>query len=90
MSGDLCTCDDKKVKNVLKAGPTIFCITAFLLAVIPNQKQLAFILVAPKIVENQNIQNGLVNSTEILNLGTQYIKDRLQKINEEIANENNK
>lgn len=81
--------DDKKVRRVLKAGPIICCIAALLLAMIPSQKQLAFILVAPKIIENQDIQNGLQNSTEVFNLGTQYLKETLKQLGEEIVNENN-
>lgn len=44
---------------------------------IPSQKQLAFIIAAPYIVENQQLQEAGKNSAEILKLGTEYIKDVL-------------
>jgi hypothetical protein len=44
---------------------------------IPSQKQLAFIIAAPYIVENQQLQEAGKNSAEIIKLGTEYVKDVL-------------
>ena len=44
---------------------------------IPSQKQLAFIIAAPYIVENQQLQEAGKNSAEIIKLGTEYVKDIL-------------
>lgn len=50
---------------------------------IPSQKQLAFIIAAPYIVENQQLQDAGKNSAEIIKLGTEYVKEILQeKVNE--------
>lgn len=52
----------------------IFLLTIF----IPSQKQLAFIIAAPYIVENQQLQEAGQNSAEIIKLGTEYVKDILK------------
>lgn len=44
---------------------------------LPSQKQLAFIITAPYIVENQQLQEAGKNSAEIIKLGTEYVKDIL-------------
>ncbi len=44
---------------------------------LPSQKQLAFIIAAPYIVENQQLQEAGKNSAEIIKLGTEYVKDVL-------------
>lgn len=44
---------------------------------IPSQKQLAFIIAAPYIIENQQLQEAGKNSAEIIKLGTEYVKDKL-------------
>ena len=44
---------------------------------LPSQKQMAFIIAAPYIVENQQLQEAGKNSAEIIKLGTEYVKDIL-------------
>lgn len=53
------------------------CIFSLIITFIPNQKQLAFIIAAPYIVENQQLQEAGKNSTEIIKLGTEYLKQSL-------------
>lgn len=48
---------------------------------IPNQKQMAFIIAAPYIIENQQLQEAGKNSTEIIKLGTEYLKNLLEEKN---------
>lgn len=53
------------------------CIFSLIITFIPNQKQLAFIIAAPYIVENQQLQEAGKNSAEIIKLGTEYLKQSL-------------
>ena len=41
---------------------------------IPSQKQLAFIIAAPYIIENEDLQQAGQNTAEIIKLGTEYLK----------------
>lgn len=56
--------------------PFLICIT-LLNMFIPSQKQLAFIIAAPYIVENEDLQQAGKNTGEIIKLGTEYLKDTL-------------
>lgn len=47
----------------------------------PSQKQLAFIISAPYVVENQDIREAGKNVAEIAKLGTEYLKDVLKETN---------
>lgn len=53
------------------------CIFSLIITFIPNQKQLAFIIAAPYIVENQQLQEAGKNTAEIIKLGTEYLKQSL-------------
>lgn len=71
-------CDNYKL--LIKCGKWLYPVFAFtfLLSIfIPSQKQLAFIIAAPYIVENQQLQEAGKNSAEIIKLGTEYVKDVL-------------
>lgn len=71
-------CDNYKflVKCAKWLYPVYACI--FLLTVfIPSQKQMAFIIAAPYIIENQQLQEAGQNSAEIIKLGTEYVKNIL-------------
>ena len=46
---------------------------------IPSQKQLAFIIAAPYIIENEDLQQAGKNTTEIIKLGTEYLKGVLNE-----------
>ena len=48
---------------------------------IPSQKQLAFIIAAPYIIENEDLQQAGKNTTEIIKLGTEYLKEILNDSN---------
>jgi len=65
------------LKKWFKRAITIFIITMTFYTLLPSQKQLAFIIAAPYIVENQQLQEAGKNSAEIIKLGTEYVKDVL-------------
>lgn len=72
--------DDDLHKNIIKIGKgfiPFYVVLALLQTFIPSQKQLAFIIAAPYIVENQQLQEAGKNSAEIIKLGTEYVKDVL-------------
>lgn len=58
--------------------PLLVCIT-LLNTFIPSQKQLAFIIAAPYIIENEDLQQAGKNTTEIIKLGTEYLKGVLDE-----------
>lgn len=69
-------------KTKLDFGPvkllfSLGCIFSLIMTFIPNQKQLAFIIAAPYILENQQLQEAGKNSAEIIRLGTEYLKQSL-------------
>jgi hypothetical protein len=71
-------CDNYKIfirwsKWLYPVFAFVFLLNMFL----PSQKQLAFIIAAPYIVENQQLQEAGKNSAEIIKLGTEYVKDVL-------------
>ena len=71
--------DEKKELN-LKSVYLCFIfgwILSFIITFIPNQKQLAFVIAAPYIIENQQLQDASKNSVEIIKLGTEYLKQTL-------------
>lgn len=60
-----------------------------LFTLIPSQKQMAFVIAAPYIIENENIQDAGDNLTEIIKEGTGYLKDVLyEKRTQTISNGN--
>ena len=69
--------DLKEAEKIFKPAFYIMIVTGFLQTFIPSQKQLAFIIAAPYIVENQQLQEAGKNSAEIIKLGTEYVKDVL-------------
>jgi hypothetical protein len=80
--GSIITCaypDDehKFFTKLLKKVTPYFIAMATFFAFLPSQKQLAFIIAAPYIVENQQLQEASKNSAEIIKLGTEYVKDVL-------------
>lgn len=67
-------------KTIIKVGKgfiPFYVVLTLLQTFIPSQKQLAFIIAAPYIVENQQLQEAGKNSAEIIKLGTEYLKDVL-------------
>lgn len=72
--------DDDNYKLLIKCGKWLYPVLAFMFLLnmlIPSQKQLAFIIAAPYIVNNQQLQETGQNSAEIIKLGTEYAKDIL-------------
>lgn len=72
--------EDEKNEADLKSACLCFIfgwILSFIITFIPNQKQLAFIIAAPYIMENQQLQDTSKNSVEIIKLGTEYLKQTL-------------
>ena len=72
--------DDDLHKTIVRIGKwfvPFYSILILLQTFIPSQKQLAFIIAAPYIVENQQLQEAGKNSAEIIKLGTEYVKDIL-------------
>lgn len=78
--------DDDLHKTLTKIGKwfvPIYFILIMSHTFIPSQKQLAFIIAAPYVIENQDLKDISKNSTEIIKLGTEYVKDILkEKVNE--------
>lgn len=71
--------DFKFFKSV---GKVFYPVTALLILLntfIPTQKQLAFIIAAPYIIENEDLQQAGKNTTEIIKLGTEYLKEILDE-----------
>ena len=71
------TDDLEEAEKIFKPAFYITIVLCLLQTFIPSQKQLAFIIAAPYIVENQQLQEAGKNSAEIIKLGTEYVKDVL-------------
>ena len=76
--------EDKKMSEIkdedFKTASLLFvlgCVFSLITTFIPNQKQLAFIIAAPYIVENKELQEASKNSVEIIKLGAEYLKQTL-------------
>ena len=67
----------KVIRKIGKWFVPFYVILILLQTFIPSQKQLAFIIAAPYIVEKQQLQEAGKNSAEIIKLGTEYVKDVL-------------
>ena len=67
----------KTIEKIGKAFIPFYVVLILLQTFIPSQKQLAFIIAAPYIVENQQLQEAGKNSAELIKLGTEYVKDIL-------------
>lgn len=67
----------EETKKFFKPAFYVVIVLGLLQTFIPSQKQLAFIIAAPYIVENQQLQEAGKNSAEIIKLGTEYVKDVL-------------
>jgi uncharacterized protein YqhQ len=67
-----------------RIGKVLYPVTVLLILLntfIPTQKQLAFIIAAPYIIENEDLQQAGKNTTEIIKLGTEYLKEILDDNN---------
>ena len=74
--------DDFQIfKKIGKVFYPVLALLVMLTTFIPNQKQLAFIIAAPYIIENEDLQQAGKNTTEIIKLGTEYLKEILNDSN---------
>jgi hypothetical protein len=73
--------DAKAIGKMLKIYSPIYGVVVLLSILIPSQRQLAFIIAAPYIVENKDIQQATSNSAEIIKLGTEYLRNILKQRN---------
>lgn len=74
--------DDFKIFK--RIGKVLYPMTVLLVLLntfIPNQRQLAFVIAAPYIIENEDLQQAGKNTTEIIKLGTEYLKEILNDSN---------
>ena len=71
----------KLTRSVAKWFYPLYAVLLMLNTFIPNQKQLAFIIAAPYIIENEDLQQAGKNTTEIIKLGTEYLKEILNDSN---------
>lgn len=72
--------DEDNYKFLIKCAKWLYPMYAFIFVLnvfTPSQKQMAFIIAAPYIIENQQLQEAGKNSAEIIKLGTEYVKDIL-------------
>ena len=83
--GSTITMDDpeedvhKTLTKVLKRVAPYFIVMSTLFTFFPSQKQMAFVIAAPHVVENQELRDAGKNSAEIIKLGTEYVKEILQE-----------
>lgn len=68
----------KVVKKPCKVSWITLIISSILVTFVPSQKQAAFIIVAPAIVENKDVQGTLKNIPELTKLGTDYLVEMLK------------
>lgn len=72
--------DDFKIfKKIGKIVYPVLVLLLLLATFVPSQKQLAFIIAAPYIVENKDLQQAGKNTGEIIKLGTEYLKEVLHE-----------
>lgn len=67
--------------NLVKIGKWLYptwIISILLITFLPSQKQMAFIIAAPYIIENQELKDAGKNTTDIIKLGTEYLKEALR------------
>lgn len=83
---------DNNEDSFKEKGKTFFkwCIAILMLITfVPSQRQMAFVIAAPYIIENENIQDADDNLTEIIKEGTNYLKDVLyEKRTQTVSNGN--
>lgn len=83
ISYDCCTSDEfKKVYAVmiktLKVSLVTCIVSITINTFIPTHKQLAFVIAAPYIVENKDVQEIGQNTLDIIKEGTEYLKESLK------------
>ena len=74
----------KKIKNIffLLIIP-LYCLSFIIATLIPTSKEMAFIYIAPAIVNNKDVQKTIQKIPELSGLGLEYINELLKtKIDE--------
>lgn len=66
----------EKVRN--KLAVAVFTLSAFTIFV-PTSKAIAFIFIAPQIIENGDVKDTFKNIPELAKLGTEYLKEILKE-----------
>lgn len=68
----------KLYATVNKVCIAILAISLSLTILLPTSKGIAFIYVAPKLIENNNVKETFANIPELAKLGTDYLKELLK------------
>lgn len=73
-----------------KISAILFAIFLSLAVFLPSSKGIAFIYVAPKLIENDNVKETFANIPELAKLGTDYLKELLkEKVNNDTTRNGN-
>lgn len=80
----------KLFSKLNKISAILFAIFLSLVVFLPTSKGIAFIYVAPKLIENDNVKETFANIPELAKLGTDYLKELLkEKVNDGQRDSNN-
>ena len=72
----------KLFSKLNKISAVLFAISLSFAVFLPSSKGIAFIYVAPKLIENNNVKETFANIPELAKLGTDYLKELLkEKVN---------
>lgn len=66
----------EKVRNKLAIA---VCLLAGISVLVPSSKAIAFIFIAPQIIENGDVKDTFKNIPELTKLGTEYLKEILKE-----------
>jgi len=69
----------KLFSKLNKISAVLFAISLSFTVFLPSSKGIAFIYIAPKIVENGDVKETFANIPELAKLGTEYLKDLLKE-----------
>jgi len=75
----------KKIKNIFFfLIIPVYCLSFIIATLIPTSKEMAFIYIAPAIVNNKDVQKTIQKIPELSGLGFEYINELLKTKIEEI------
>lgn len=75
----------KKIKNIFFfLIIPVYCLSFIIATLIPTSKEMAFIYIAPAIVNNKDVQKTIQKIPELSGLGLEYINELLKTKIEEI------
>ena len=75
----------KKIKNIFFfLIIPVYCVSFVIATLIPTSKEMAFIYIAPAIVNNKDVQKTIQKIPELSGLGLEYINELLKTKIEEI------